>query len=102
MADDLLQVLTHFYREVVTPDLDRREEGYAKAEQIRDVLGHLDELYRRFDRLETEYVAITAALSRLEKLTADLQEKDVRQELDVLKARVADLQERIAVLEASL
>jgi hypothetical protein len=30
-------------------------------------LGHFDEVYRRLDRLDQEYVAVTQALRRLER-----------------------------------
>ena len=33
----------------------------------REALGHFDEVYRRLDRLDQEYVATTQALRRLER-----------------------------------
>jgi len=33
----------------------------------REALGHFDEVYRRLDRLDQEYVAVTQALRRLER-----------------------------------
>ncbi len=54
MADDLLQVLTRFHREVIAPDLDRRDERLGTVEQkLDEVLTHFDAIYHRFDRLES-------------------------------------------------
>lgn len=36
-----------------------------------EVIGHLDEAYRRFDRLETEYQAIRSSLTRIEQAVAE-------------------------------
>ena len=33
----------------------------------RETLGHFDEVYRRLERLDQEYVAVTQALRRLER-----------------------------------
>jgi chromosome segregation ATPase len=68
------------------------------------MLGHLDEIYRRFERLEQEYQAITQALRRIEATVAgesrrrELLERDLAE----LKGNVAALQARIAALEARL
>jgi hypothetical protein len=48
--------------------IDRR---FASLEErvetgFRDVAGHFDETYRRLERLDQEYVAITQALRRIE------------------------------------
>jgi hypothetical protein len=116
VPEDLLQLLTRFHREVVMPDLDRREESYAKAEQLREMTGHLDAIYYRFDRLETEYQALVGGLRRVEEQLAAVNERlhglekgfgsadrdDVRHYLDEIKANVAALQKRIAELEATL
>jgi hypothetical protein len=42
-------------------DVDRRSN-----ETRQDMLGHFDEVYRRFERLEQAYQAITQALRRIE------------------------------------
>ena len=42
-------------------EVDRRSN-----ETRQDMLGHFDEVYRRFERLEQEYQAITQALRRIE------------------------------------
>jgi len=69
-----------------------------------DVLGHFDELYRRLDRLEQEYYAITQALRRIETLLADEQRRRevIEESVADLKRQVAAIQARIAELEARL
>jgi DNA repair exonuclease SbcCD ATPase subunit len=102
MADDLLQVLTRFHREVIAPDLDRRDEKLGTVEQkLDDVLTHFDAIYHRFDQLESEYQALAAAVGRLERQMEAMPKVDIRREIDEIKARVAQLQERIEQLEST-
>ena len=54
MADDLLQVLTRFHREVVLPDLERVVD--ARIGPLREeMLSNFDAIYKKLDRLESEY-----------------------------------------------
>jgi hypothetical protein len=48
--------------------MDRRlaEVDQRAGETRQEMLGHFDEVYRRFDRLEQECQAITQALRRIE------------------------------------
>jgi hypothetical protein len=65
MAEDLLSVLTRFYSEVVLPDIERvveRAVGARIAPLRQEMLSHSDAIYRRFDRLESEYAALKADL----------------------------------------
>ncbi|HEX7708693.1 MAG TPA: hypothetical protein VF701_19690 [Thermoanaerobaculia bacterium] len=74
MADDLLQVLTRFHREVIVPDLDRRDERLAKVDQkLDEVLTYVDAIHHRFDRLESEYKTLVAGVGGLERQTAALE-----------------------------
>jgi chromosome segregation ATPase len=63
----------------------------------REVLGHFDEIYRRLDRLEQEYQAITQALRRIEALLAD----ETRRR-DIVEQSVADLKRQVAALQARI
>ena len=54
MADDLLPLLTRFHREIVAPDIERIV-GNAEQRINAKLDSHLDAIYTRFDRLETEY-----------------------------------------------
>ncbi len=74
------------------------------AELRREMLGHFDELYRRLERLEQEYQAITQALRRIEAhltdesgrreiLARDLAE--LKRQMAALQARIQDVEERL-------
>jgi hypothetical protein len=56
MLDDLLPILTRFHREIVLPDIQRIVGDAVGALEGR-MNAHFDEIYKRFDRLETEYHA---------------------------------------------
>jgi predicted nucleic acid-binding Zn-ribbon protein len=73
-------------------------------QQLRDVLGHFDEVYRRLERLEQEYYAITQGLRRIETLLVDERGKReiLEQSLDELKRQALALQGRIDELEQQL
>ena len=69
----------------------------------REMLGHFDELYRRLERLEQEYFAISQALRRIEALLADERTRrelverglqDLREQVATLQARIEDLERR--------
>src|SRR5215471_7366649 len=79
--------------------LDRRFDEF-RAE----VLGHFDEIYRRLERLEQEYQAITQALRRIEGRLVDertrreVLERDLatlRENIAGLNARIADIEQRL-------
>jgi chromosome segregation ATPase len=73
-------------------------------ERFREVLGHFDALYRRLERIEQEYHAITQALRRIEAVLADERGRReiLERRVNELKRDVAALQERIADLEQRL
>jgi chromosome segregation ATPase len=74
------------------------------AELRGEMLGHFDEIYRRLERLEQEYHAITQALRRIEAGVAgergrrEILERDLAE----LKEQVSVLQSRIEEIEARL
>ena len=74
------------------------------ADLRREMLGHFDEIYRRLDRLEQEYQAITQALRRIEAGLADELGRRAILERDLaeLKHQVAALQSRIEDIEQRL
>ena len=81
--------------------IDRRFEAIDGhlGELRRDVLGHFDELYRRLERLEQEYQAITQALRRIESTLADeLGRREIlERDLAALKTQLAALQSRCEI-----
>jgi hypothetical protein len=68
MPDDpiTLATLTQFHREVLLPDVQRIvAESESRLERRMDA--HLDAIYQRFDRLETEYHMVVTGLKRVEE-----------------------------------
>ncbi len=53
MSEDLLPLLTRFHREIVLPDIERIVGDAVGALEGR-MNAHFDEIYKRFERLETE------------------------------------------------
>ena len=74
------------------------------ADLRREMLGHFDEIYRRLERLEQEYQAITQALRRIEVGVADERRRReiLERDLAELKRYVAALQARIEEIEQRL
>jgi hypothetical protein len=65
VADDLLNVLGRFHRDVLMPEVKAAIQESER--RLRDTtLSHFDAIYRRFDRLEIEYHALAAAVGRVE------------------------------------
>jgi polyhydroxyalkanoate synthesis regulator phasin len=108
VPDDLIPILAKFHREVVLPDMQRiaRELRAEMDTRAREMNGHFDAIYKRFDRLEIEYQMIVAGLKRLEermeRVEQHLGKLALRSELLELKARVDGLQEQVRTLEARL
>ena len=48
-----------FHREIIQPEFD---DVRAKMVTKSDMLSHMDDIYKRFDRLESEYQALTQRL----------------------------------------
>ena len=69
---ELVAVLTRFHRDFVRPEMEQLRDdlgGEIRAEvrTLRDeTMSHFDTVYKRFDRLESEYAALTAAVRRME------------------------------------
>src|SRR3972149_4724105 len=67
------------------------------TELRHDMLGHFDEIYRRFERLEQEYHAITQALRRIEAGLAD-----ERGRREILERALAELKQHVAALQSRI
>jgi chromosome segregation ATPase len=91
-------------------EIDRRFSEVNRRSDLRftelrqEMLGHFDEIYRRFERLEQEYHAITQALRRIEAGLADEsgRREILLRDLAELKQHVAALQSRIEEIEQRL
>jgi hypothetical protein len=57
--DELWKTLLRFHNEVLKPELDELRYDLTGRLVTRDeFLSHLDAVYKRFDRLESEYQAL--------------------------------------------
>lgn len=105
VADEPGDLVGRLFREIVQmrQSLEERIDSVEiKVGSLRsEMLGHFDEIYRRLDRLETEYQAIRAGVTRLEQALAEdtVRREALRRQIGELKERVADLEERLARLE---
>jgi len=53
---DVFDALSEFYGKVIEPEFRGiRTKLDEHDEKFRDILQHFDEVYKRFERLETEY-----------------------------------------------
>ncbi len=78
MADDLLQVLTRFHREVVLPDLERVVDARldARISPLREeMLANFDAIGRKLDRLVIDYQSVNAAVTRIEERLDGVEQK---------------------------
>jgi chromosome segregation ATPase len=89
-SDAIAREIGTLHRRIDTLE-QRVDEGF------RDVLGHLDAIYRWLERLQDEYHTITAGLRRIE---ASLAREEERREL--LERDVAELKDRVAMLSARI
>jgi uncharacterized membrane-anchored protein YhcB (DUF1043 family) len=87
-------------------NIDRRFDAVDRRfDELREeMLGHFDEIYRRLERLEQEYQAISQALRRIEGRLVDergrreILERDLatlRENVAVLTARIEDIEQRL-------
>jgi chromosome segregation ATPase len=60
-----LSVLAQFHRDVILPDMQRVVRDAVEDLRV-EFSGHFDALYRRLDRLETEYQMLVAGMRRIE------------------------------------
>ncbi|MCG2739084.1 MAG: hypothetical protein L6300_02460 [Syntrophaceae bacterium] len=74
MKKEISEALMDFYKQVLAPEfVDIKKVQSEHSEKFIDVLGHFDSVYKRFDRLEDEYHAVTHGLKRIEdQLDGDL------------------------------
>jgi chromosome segregation ATPase len=94
-----LQKMEGNLAERFTIEMDRRF-----GEMRLEMNGRFDAIEARFDRLQTEYHMIAAALRRIEdRLTAGDRDRHAMQtEVADLKVRIAQLNERVRELEMKL
>jgi len=102
---DIFESLNEFYGKVLEPRFDRIEKRLDGQDlRLRDILKHFDEIYQRFERLETEYYSISSALQRIEdKLDQEISKRELlEKEIAALRERVSKLQHRIENIDQQL
>lgn len=73
MANELWNTLMRFHREIALPDVERLlDTRIGRVDERIDALAdqmltHFDAIYVRFERLESEYHSVRAAVGRLEQ-----------------------------------
>jgi chromosome segregation ATPase len=85
----LASVLADFHRDLILPDMERVVQT-SMGELRVEMNAHFDDVYHRFERVETEYQALKAGLGRVEA------------RLDDLDAQVLDLRTRLSRVEERL
>lgn len=94
-------VLMRYHREIVRPEIDEVRSKLAALATRDELLSHVDGIYVRFGRLESEYAALIAAVRRLEQQMAQ-QNADlgaVRSELVEVRNEISQLAQRVTSLE---
>ena len=101
---ELVEFLTRHFTEIDQRFglIDRRFDAIerrldAHDERFREILGHLDAIYGRLERLEQEYYAIIEGLRRIEATLID-----ERTRREALERGLADLRERVALLQSRI
>lgn len=117
MAIDIAEALTQLRRDIAADTERIIDDRFTSFRN--DMQSHVDAIYYKLERLETEYQAIKAALVRLEERMDRVEKRfdgvenrlasieeaiklEIRQEIGEIKDRIAKLQERVAELEAQL
>ena len=82
--------------------MDRRFDAIerrldAHDERFREILGHLEAIYGRLERLEQEYYAIVEGLRRIEAIVTD-----ERARREVLEHGLVELKERVTLLQVRI
>ena len=96
-ASEYAQLVEFLGRQFVA--IDGRFDAIERpvAEMRQKMLGRFDEVYRRLERLEQEYHAITQALRRIEAGLAD-----ERGRREILERALAELKQHMAALQSRI
>ena len=109
-SEEMWQAFLRFDREVIAPRFDEIRSDIAQVRSgmvTRDeFLGHMDNIYKQFQRIDTELIAIRGGLKRLEmRMDAVEQKLDkmaLKSDLEALEHRVLEIEHEIAQMKARL
>jgi predicted nuclease with TOPRIM domain len=105
MKKEISEALVDFYKQVLAPEFgDIKKVQSEPSEKFIDVLGHFDSVYKRFDRLEDEYHAVTHGLKRIEdQLDGDLtKRKEIGARFLELKRQFVGMQLKLEAIEKEI
>jgi len=107
MKNDFLQALTRYHREVMLPDVQRLvDDAIDKSvgPLRNDMLSHFDDMYRRFDRLESEYYALRSWMGRIDEKLARVESEvqSLNTRMGSVESEVQSLNTRMASVESEL
>jgi hypothetical protein len=66
VANEQFKALMEFYREFIKPDLDEIRSSINGMVTKAEMMSFMDDIYKRFDRLEAEFQSLNAAVRRVE------------------------------------
>jgi chromosome segregation ATPase len=94
-------VLMRYHQEIVRPEIDELRSKLAALATRDELLSHVDGIYVRFGRLESEYAALIAAVRRLEQQMSQQNAGlgAVRAELVEVRNEISQLAQRVTNLE---
>lgn len=105
MKNEISEALMDFYKQVLAPEfVDIKKVPSEHGERFIDVLGHFDSVYKRFDRLEDEYHAVTHGLKRIEdQLDGDLtKRKEIEARFTELKRQFSGMRLKLEAIEKEI
>jgi len=109
-AEDLWETLMRYDREIIGPRFAemRSEIGDVRSGMVTrdEFLSHMDNIYKQFQRIDSELIAIRGGLKRLEmRMDAVEQKLDkmaLKSDLEALEQRVHEIEHEIAEIKTRL
>src|SRR3954463_2868380 len=109
-SDEIWQAFLRFDREIVKPRFDEmqaRLDGRFDTMMTRDEFNsHMDNIYKQFQRIDTELIAIRGGLKRLEMRMDSVEQKldkmALKSDLEALEHRGIEIEHEIAEIKTRL
>ena len=102
-SDELWQAFMRYDREIVAPRFEQLRSDMVTRDEF---LSHMDNIYKQFQRIDTELIAIKGGLKRLEARMDAVEQKldkmTLKSDLESLEHRVLEIEHEIAEIKARL